>query len=93
MAAAGAKFLSSSKAVVSTSADKTACLWTCPSDSTTYSGQRLTDHGSDVTALAVHASRDYFVTASADRTWAFYEASSGTCLQQVRHVLALGFNR
>ena len=68
---------------MSTSSDKTACLWACPPDSTTYSSLRLTDHGADVTALAVHASRDYFVTASADRTWCFYEASTGTCLQQV----------
>ena len=84
---AGAKFLSSSKGLISTSTDKTACLWTCASDSATYSPLRLTDHTADVTAVAVHASRDYFVTASADRTWCFYEAATGTCLQQARPLL------
>ena len=34
-------------------------------------------------ALTVHATTKYFVTASADKTWAFYELATGTCLTQV----------
>ena len=34
-------------------------------------------------AVTVHATNNYFVTASLDSTWCFYELSSGTCLTQV----------
>jgi pre-mRNA-processing factor 19 len=33
--------------------------------------------------VTVHATNNYFVTASLDGTWCFYELSSGTCLTQV----------
>ncbi|KAL2325924.1 hypothetical protein Fmac_024982 [Flemingia macrophylla] len=36
-----------------------------------------------VQAVTVHATNNYFVTASLDGSWCFYELSSGTCLTQV----------
>ena len=33
-------------------------------------------------AVTLHATCDYFVTASADRTWAFYDVATGTCFTQ-----------
>lgn len=36
-----------------------------------------------VQAITVHATNNYFVTASLDSTWCFYELSSGLCLTQV----------
>lgn len=34
-------------------------------------------------AVTVHATNNYFVTASLDSTWCFYDISSGLCLTQV----------
>lgn len=34
-------------------------------------------------AVTVHATNNYFVTASRDNSWCFYELSSGLCLAQV----------
>lgn len=34
-------------------------------------------------AVTVHATNNYFVTASLDNTWCFYELASGLCLTQV----------
>lgn len=40
------------------------------------------DHSDAVTAVTLHATGDYFVTASMDRTWAFYDVATGTCYSQ-----------
>lgn len=71
--------------VLTTSADKTSRLWkaakgeeggfTCASI--------LKDHSADVTAATVNATDDYFVTASLDSTWCFYDIATATCLHQV----------
>ena len=42
------------------------------------------DHSDEVTAVTVHATGDYIVTASLDRTWAFYDVAAQICLTQVR---------
>ncbi|KAI5383123.1 hypothetical protein KIW84_070512 [Lathyrus oleraceus] len=42
-----------------------------------------TNSDDDEVAVTVHATNNYFVTASLDSTWCFYELSSGTCLTQV----------
>ena len=42
----------------------------------------MQDHSDSVTAVTVHATGDYFVTASADRSWAFYDVATGTCYTQ-----------
>ena len=34
--------------------------------------------------MTVHATGDYIVTASLDRTWAFYDVTAQICLTQVR---------
>ena len=44
----------------------------------------LQDHSDAVNALTLHATGNYFVTASADRTWAFYDVATGTCFTQAR---------
>ena len=44
----------------------------------------MQDHTDSVTAVTVHATGDYFVTASADRSWAFYDVATGTCYTQAR---------
>lgn len=36
-----------------------------------------------VQAVTVHATNNYFVTASLDSTWCFYDITSGLCLTQV----------
>jgi pre-mRNA-processing factor 19 len=33
--------------------------------------------------VTVHATQNYFVTASADKTWNFYDLATGLCLAQV----------
>ncbi|KAG6764593.1 hypothetical protein POTOM_032069 [Populus tomentosa] len=43
----------------------------------------LKDHTSEVQAVTVHATNNYFVTASLDNTWCFYDLSSGLCMTQV----------
>ncbi|KAK9791122.1 hypothetical protein WJX73_000987 [Symbiochloris irregularis] len=77
------KFLKSSTSLVTSSADKTVRLWNLNSDMGTYQPTTFTDQAADVTAIAVHASRDYFITASLDKTWCFYDAATALCMQQV----------
>jgi hypothetical protein len=36
-----------------------------------------------VTAVSAHPTNQYFVTASMDKTWAFYDAETASCLVQV----------
>lgn len=38
---------------------------------------------SQVQAVTIHATNNYFVTASLDSTWCFYDLASGLCLTQV----------
>ena len=73
--------------MVTTSADRTARLW---KEGKGEGGGAafactavLKDHGSDVSAATVHVTGDYFVTASLDKTWCFYDVATATCLQQV----------
>lgn len=40
--------------------------------------------GVQVTAVTPHPSNAYFVTASLDKSWAFYDAATATCLSTVR---------
>ena len=44
-----------------------------------------------VTAVTVHPTHDYFVTASMDKTWAFYDAATASCLVQVQFACPLRF--
>lgn len=42
-----------------------------------------------VEAVTVHATQKYFVTASKDNTWCFYDIPSGSCLTQVYSIIFL----
>lgn len=41
------------------------------------------DHSSEITGISVHPSSTYFVTASTDKSWAFYDMETSLCLTQV----------
>ncbi|EEC67131.1 hypothetical protein OsI_33953 [Oryza sativa Indica Group] len=43
----------------------------------------VTGSADKVEAVTVHATQKYFVTASKDNTWCFYDIPSGSCLTQV----------
>ena len=77
------KLLGRQDLVVTTSADKTARLWKQDEGAAFACAAVLKDHGSDVSAATVHVTGDYFVTASLDKTWCFYDVATATCLQQV----------
>lgn len=40
-----------------------------------------------VTAVTPHPTHQYFVTASMDKTWAFYDADTASCLVQVINLM------
>ncbi|PNH07333.1 U-box domain-containing protein 72 [Tetrabaena socialis] len=72
--------------LVSSSADKTARVWRGGdggSDSSWQCAAVLRDHTAEVVGVTAHPSRRYFVTASADASWAFYDVESLTCLRQL----------
>ncbi|KAL3828293.1 hypothetical protein ACJIZ3_017095 [Penstemon smallii] len=77
------KFVAEGELVVSCSADKTVRLWRGSEDGNYDCKQILKDHTAEVQAVTVHATNNYFVTASLDNTWCFYELASGLCLTQV----------
>ncbi|XP_047337261.1 pre-mRNA-processing factor 19 homolog 1-like [Impatiens glandulifera] len=77
------KFVSRADLVVTGSADKTVRVWK-ESEQGNYDCRHvLKDHTAEVQAVTVHATNSYFVTASLDNTWCFYDLSSGLCLTQV----------
>ncbi|CAL1384332.1 unnamed protein product [Linum trigynum] len=65
------------------SADKTVRIWQESEDGNYDCRHILKDHTAEVQAVTVHATNNYFVTASLDNTWCFYDLSSGSCLAQV----------
>jgi len=66
--------------VFSSSADHTAKLWKQGQEESLYT---LRTHKAEVVGVAVHPTGDYFLTASADATWAFNEVQSGKTVAQV----------
>ncbi|KAJ0034557.1 hypothetical protein Pint_25149 [Pistacia integerrima] len=58
-------------------------LWQGSEDGNYDCRHIMKDHTAEVQAVTVHATNDYFVTASLDGTWCFYDISSGLCLTQV----------
>ncbi|VFR01553.1 unnamed protein product [Cuscuta campestris] len=77
------KFAVEGEMVVTSSADKTVRVWQ-ESENGNYNCRHiLKDHTSEVQAVTIHATNNYFVTASLDSTWCFYELASGLCLAQV----------
>lgn len=83
MAIADIKLLGKQGLVLTTSADKTARVWNTLEDGKYTCTAVLKDHSSDITGATSHVTNDYFVTASLDKTWCFYDTSTSTCLQQV----------
>ncbi|CAM6032663.1 unnamed protein product [Sphagnum compactum] len=77
------KFVSRDDFVLTGSTDKTVRIWQGKEDGSYECKHILKDHTAEVRAVTVHATQNYFVTASSDKTWAFYDLSSGICLAQV----------
>ncbi|XP_048334064.1 pre-mRNA-processing factor 19 [Ziziphus jujuba] len=77
------KFVARDDFFLSGSADKTVRIWQGSDDGNYNCSHILKDHDAEVQAVTVHATNNYFVTASLDNTWCFYELSSGLCLTQV----------
>uniref|UniRef100_A0A0C9S5X1 Pre-mRNA-processing factor 19 n=1 Tax=Wollemia nobilis TaxID=56998 RepID=A0A0C9S5X1_9CONI len=77
------KFVARDDVLLTGSADKTVRIWQGNEDGSYDCRHILKDHIAEVNAVTIHATNNYFVTASMDKTWCFYELSSGLCLQQV----------
>ncbi|GAA0169792.1 RNA processing factor [Lithospermum erythrorhizon] len=73
--------------MVTSSADKTVRIWQGSENGSYDCRKILRDHTAEVQAVTVHATNNYFVTASLDNTWCFYELASGLCLTQVADTL------
>ncbi|KMT16534.1 hypothetical protein BVRB_3g048280 [Beta vulgaris subsp. vulgaris] len=69
--------------VITGSADKTVRIWQGSEDGNYDCRHVLKDHTAEVQAVTVHATNKYFVTASLDSSWCFYDLVSGICLSQV----------
>ncbi|KAJ4870629.1 Pre-mRNA-processing factor 19-like protein 1 [Raphanus sativus] len=65
------------------SSDKTVRIWGSSEGGNYACKHTLKDHTAEVRAVTVHATNKYFVSASLDSTWCFYDMSSGLCLAQV----------
>ncbi|XP_031483715.1 pre-mRNA-processing factor 19-like [Nymphaea colorata] len=78
------KFVPRDELFITGSGDKTVRVWR-GSENDDYSCLHvLKDHTAEVQAVSVHATHNYFVTASMDATWCFYDITSGMCLSQVQ---------
>ncbi|GAB4843070.1 E3 ubiquitin-protein ligase prp19 [Ancistrocladus abbreviatus] len=69
--------------VITGSADKTVRLWQGSENGNYECRHVLKDHTAEVQAVTVHATNKYFVTASLDNSWCFYDLLRGLCLSQV----------
>lgn len=77
------KFVPRDGFILTGSADKTVKIWQGKEDSVYECKHTLRDHSAEVLAVTLHATQNYFVTASSDKSWCFYDLSSGECLSQV----------
>eukprot|EP00252_Welwitschia_mirabilis_P014162 TRINITY_DN31204_c0_g1_i1.p1 TRINITY_DN31204_c0_g1~~TRINITY_DN31204_c0_g1_i1.p1 ORF type:complete len:523 (-),score=113.97 TRINITY_DN31204_c0_g1_i1:369-1937(-) len=77
------KFVPRDDLLLTASQDKTVRIWQANEDNAYLCRHVLKDHTAEVHSVTVHATNNYFVSASVDKTWCFYDISSGTCLRQV----------
>jgi pre-mRNA-processing factor 19 len=84
------RFAAEGELIVTGSADKTVRVWQGAENGSYDCKHILKDHTAEVQAVTVHATNNYFVTASLDSTWCFYELSSGLCLTQVADAMGTG---
>lgn len=77
------KFVPRDELLLTASADKTVRIWKGQDDGSYECKHILRDHTGEVKALTLHATNNYFVSVSLDKTWGFYELNTGVCLTQV----------
>ncbi|TVU35274.1 hypothetical protein EJB05_17158, partial [Eragrostis curvula] len=77
------KFVNRDELFITGSADKTVRIWQGREDGNYSCIHTLKDHTAEVGAVTVHATQKYFVTASKDHSWCFYDISTGFCLTRV----------
>ncbi|CAL9146387.1 unnamed protein product [Musa hybrid cultivar] len=77
------KFVPGNELIVTGSSDKTVRVWQGTENGNYDCQHVMRDHTAEVQAVTVHATQKYFVTASMDNTWCFYDLSTGSCLTQV----------
>ncbi|OUM67576.1 hypothetical protein PIROE2DRAFT_58708 [Piromyces sp. E2] len=68
------------------SADKTVKLWSCDvdSDDKTISNQyAFKGHSAEITSLSIHATGDYFASASVDSTWSLVDLATNQLIVKV----------
>jgi len=68
--------------ILSCSADKTAVAWTKTGNDYTAT-DIVKSHSDEITSITLHATGDFWVTASLDKTWAFHDLATGAALAQV----------
>lgn len=70
--------------VVSTSADKTARIWSGGEGGAAFSCSAvLKEHQGEVTGCTMHPTRRFFATVSSDASYCFYDLERAECLQHV----------
>uniref|UniRef100_A0A0D9WDX6 Pre-mRNA-processing factor 19 n=1 Tax=Leersia perrieri TaxID=77586 RepID=A0A0D9WDX6_9ORYZ len=77
------KFVNRNELFVTGSADMTVRVWQGSEDGNYRCIHILKDHTAEVEAVTVHATQKFFVTASKDNSWCFYDISTGSCLTKV----------
>ena len=71
----------------SCSADKTVKVWAPSTGKCVYT---FKEHKADVAGISVHATGDYLVSASMDKTWALYDLGVGVCRKVVADAAVTG---
>lgn len=82
----------SPEVLLSASVDKSAIIWRSADGGASFSkAASLSHHGGEVVAVSVHPGGHYFVTAGADKAWAFCDLATATCLKKVTEDMPEGY--